>query len=83
MKIAVVIPLTCYEDLVNACTNKPGQTGRPLRQGVIIDDPQHGKAVEIICEEDLAQRVLTLARMICPDAAPYIDHSIQIARNQQ
>ena len=83
MKILLVIPLNCYEDLVRAYTNKAGQYGRPLRQGVIIDDPQHGKAVEILCDEDLAQRVLTLARMICPDAASYIDQSIQIGRDHQ
>jgi hypothetical protein len=51
-----------------------------LKNGVVINDPQYGKAIEILCEAVHARVLLGLAKVIYPDAAPYIEESIRLAR---
>ncbi len=42
---------------------------KTLKNGVVINDPQYGKAIEILCEPIHARVLLGLAKVIYPDAA--------------
>jgi hypothetical protein len=77
--IVVVIPLDIYERLLSTCPVNSGQY-ETLRNGIIIDDPQLGKATEFLCETVLARVLHGLATTVCPEAAPYIAQSIRLAR---
>ena len=79
MKILVIIPLHAYDGFVSACPVTSGKY-KTLKNGVVINDPQHGKAVEILCAPLHARVVLGLAKVVYPDAASYIEESIRLAR---
>ena len=79
LKILVVIPGDVYDGFVNACPVTSGQYNT-LKNGVVINDPQYGKAIEILCEPVYARVLLGLAKAIYPDAVPYIEQSIRLAR---
>ena len=53
---------------------------RLLKNGLIIDHPHHGKAVEFACELVHARELLGRATLVYPKAAPYIEASIRLAR---
>lgn len=79
LKILVIIPGDVYDGFLDTCPVTSGQY-QTLKNGVVINDPQYGKAIEILCEPIYAQVLLGLARAIYPDAAPYIEESIRLAR---
>jgi hypothetical protein len=77
--IIVLIPLDAYERLLSTCPLNSGQY-KTLRNGIIIDDPQLGKAIEFLCDVALARVLHALAETVCPEAAPCIARSLQLAR---
>ena len=79
LKILVIIPGDVYDGFLDTCPVTSGQY-QTLKNGVVINDPQYGKAIEILCEPIYARVLLGLARAIYPDAAPYIEESIRLAR---
>ena len=79
LKILVILPGDVYDGFLDTCPVTSGQY-QTLKNGVVINDPQYGKAIEILCEPIYAQVLLGLARAIYPDAAPYIEESIRLAR---
>ena len=79
LKILVIMPGDVYDGLLDACPVTSGQY-QALKNGIVINDPQYGKAIEILCESIYAEVLLGLAKAIYPDAAPYIEESIRLAR---
>jgi hypothetical protein len=79
LQIVLVIPLGVYDGFVGACPITSGQYVT-LKNGIVIDDPQYGKSVGILCEQVHARVILGLAQVIYPEVVPYIKESIRLAR---
>ena len=79
MKIIVGIPMDDYNNFVERC-----DAARPeyemLKNGVITQDREKRRAVEILCDLEDAKMILDLASEICPHAAPHVEESISLAR---
>lgn len=79
MKILVDIPMDDYNNLLQKC-----EATRPeyemLKNGIITEDREKRRAVEILCDVDDAKMILDLASKVYPHAAPHVQESINLAR---
>jgi hypothetical protein len=79
LKILVIIPIDTYHGFLRKLPIVSREY-KILKNGLIIDHPQHGKAVKFVCEIVHAIDLVGRAKLMYPDAAPYIEESIRVAR---
>lgn len=82
MKVLVSIPDEVYHGLLARCSMLSREY-LILKNGVIRRDQEisaERPTVEILCEGQRAKFLLDLATLVYPDAVPYIEKSISLAR---
>lgn len=80
MKILVTLPIEIYNGLLEKCA-VVSREYLILKNGVIRSDHEERAdppAVEILCELKRAKFLFDLATLIYPEAAPYIEKSINL-----
>jgi hypothetical protein len=79
MRVLVTIPVEIYNGLLGRCSLLSREY-LILKNGVINRDRSAGEpAVEILCEVPRAKFLLDLATLVYPQAAPYIEKSLNEA----
>ena len=82
MKILIDIPMDDYNNFLQRC-----DAARPeyemLKNGIITQDREKRRAVEILCAVEDAKMILDLASEIYPHAVPHVQESISLARRPQ
>lgn len=79
LKILVVIPIDVYKGFLRTLPIVSREY-KLLKNGLIIEHPRNGKAVEFASEVQHAIELVGRAKLVYPDAAPYIEESIRLAR---
>lgn len=75
----MVIPIGAYDGFLRTLPIVSREY-KLLKNGLIIDHPHHGRAVEFACDVVHAIDLAGRAKMVYPEAAPYIEESIRVAR---
>jgi len=82
MKILIDIPMEDYSKFLQRC-----DATRPeyemLKTGIVTQDREKRRAVEILCDVEDAKMILDLASEIYPHAVPHVQESISLARRPQ
>ena len=79
MKILIVIPIDPYRVLLSRCEiSRPEY--RVLTNGIITERPDAQRVVQILCDLANAKSILDFANGVYPEAAAYIEESIELAR---
>jgi hypothetical protein len=81
MKILIEINFVRYYRFLGKC-DSTSREYKVLKSGVEVSDPEDPSkhVVTVLCESDEANRLLELARLICPEAVPDIATSIELKR---
>ena len=77
------MPVEVYDGLLQKCS-KLSREYLILKNGVVRRDREESSAaptVEILCEAQRAKFLLDFATLVYPRAAPYIEQSINLARD--
>lgn len=84
MKALVTIPVDIYNALLGRCSMLSREY-LILKNGIIQQQAEggtDGARVEILCEFQRAKFLFDFATLVCPEAAPYIEKSIDEARRE-
>ena len=82
MKVLVSMPNQVYDGLLARCSMLSREY-LILKNGVVRRDQERSAdqpTVEFLCEAPRAKFLLDLATLVYPDAVPYIEKSISVAR---
>jgi hypothetical protein len=82
MALLVSMPVEIYDGLLQKCS-KLSREYLILKNGIVRRDGEENSAapmVEILCEAPRAKFLLDFATLVYPPATPYIERSINLAR---
>ena len=78
MKILIEIATAQYDRLLNVIP-QDSPVYSILKNGVVVDRSKPSlprKTIEILCEVEEARELLTVAKQLCPEAAPQIEDGL-------